>query len=261
MYGELIYRDLPRSETQLPARIVRLAESLFARNTGMSGPEIFAFFGRHSDEIGVFRYGSGAPSRSAMFLNFLESFPADIQGSLILELCEYAPSMKTPPSSEEVQRLKNLIGGVPVPETIKANLEKIDSRFVMQAWEKTIERLKDDPEGAVTSARTLVENVCLHILATLRKPGPAYGDLPALYKAVADALCLAPEKDDEPALRQVLGSCSGLIQGIATLRNQFGDAHGRLGSDIQRRFAHLAANAAGTVSIFLIESLESRGRE
>jgi hypothetical protein len=47
--------------------------------------------------IGSFRYGSGAPSRSEMFKNFLESFPADIQKSLLFELCEYSPSMKTPP--------------------------------------------------------------------------------------------------------------------------------------------------------------------
>jgi len=144
--------------------VAKLAETLFAGATGLNGPALFDFFGRHSDEIGTLRYGSGAPSRSQMFKNFLESFEADIQALLIYDLCESAPSMKSPPPAEQVQKLKSMISAVPVPDTVRANIQRIDSRYVTQAWEKTLERLKDDPEGAITSARSLVETVCLHLL-------------------------------------------------------------------------------------------------
>jgi Abortive infection C-terminus len=257
MYGELIYKDLPRSKTQLAAPVVKLAETLFARATGMSGPEIFEFFGRHSDVIGSFRYGSGAPSRSEMFRNFLESFPADVQKSILLQLCEYSTSMKTPPPPDEVQRLEALVGGLPIPKSVRTNVQQIDSRYVTQAWEKAIERLREDPKGAVTAARTLVETVCLHVLDSLGKSTNNRGDLPALYKTVSDALSLSPDKGDDVAVRQVLGSCAGLVNGVATLRNQFGDAHGRLGVDTQRSVAHLAVNVAGSLAVFLVEALDA----
>jgi hypothetical protein len=99
--------------------------------------------------------------------------------------------------------------------------------------------------------------VCLYILDALGRRIDTKGDLPALYKATADALGLDPRKEDVAAIRQVLGSCAGLAQGLAALRNQFGDAHGRLGEDAQRRIAHLAANVAGTLCTFLIESFEA----
>lgn len=259
IYKDCIYKELPRAPEQLPRPIIKLASALFARNTGMSGPQIFDFFGKHSDEVGKMRYGSGAPSRWMMFENFLESLPADTQRQALLELCDDYP-MGTKPPPKQVEELRDKIRGVPVPGTLGKAVEKIDSRYVTKQWEKLSARLTDDPEGAITSARTLLESVCLHILDSLGKSIDHKGDLPALYKATAAELELAPKKEDEAAIRQILGSCAGLAQGVATLRNQFGDAHGRLAEDSQRRVAHLAANAAGTLAIFLIESFEAMGR-
>jgi hypothetical protein len=224
----------------------------------MSGPQIFDFFARYSDEIASMRYGSGAPSRWKVFENFLESLPADVQRRALLELCE-GYSMGNRPPSEEIQELKDQIRGVPIPATLAKAVEKIDSIYVTKQWEKLNDRLVDDPEGAITAARTLLETVCLHILDRFEKEFHHKGDLPALYRAIAEELELVPKKGDDAAIRQVLGSCAGLVQGVATLRNQFGDAHGRLGEDAQRRIAHLAANTAGTLCTFLIESFESMG--
>lgn len=144
-----------------------------------------------------------------------------------------------------------------VPASFGRAVEKIDVAYVTKQWEKLTERLGTDPEGAITSARTLLESVCLYILDSRGKILDVKGDLPALYKATAETLGLDAKKEDDAAIRQVLGSCAGLAQGIATLRNQFGDAHGRLGADAQRRMAHLAANVASTLCTFLIESFEA----
>lgn len=149
------------------------------------------------------------------------------------------------------------ISGIPVPATLAKAVEKIDSAYVTKQWEKLTERLVDDPEGAITSARTLLETVCLHILNGLGKEIDHKGDLPAMYRATAGELQLLPKKEEEEVIRQILGSCSGLVQGVATLRNQFGDAHGRLGDDSQKRLAHLAANITGTLCTFLIETFEA----
>ena len=222
----------------------------------MRGPEIFDFFSEYSEEIAKMRYGSGVPSRSVMFENFLESLSAEEQTKALLELCDRHP-MGTPPPPTEVDALREKIRGVPVPATLGKAVEKIDTGYITKQWDKLSERLEKDPEGAITSARTLLETVCLHILESIGKKVTHKGDLPVLYKATASELQLLPRKEDEDVIRQLLGSCAGLVQGVAALRNQFGDAHGRLGEDSQKRLAHLAANTAGTLCIFLIESFEA----
>lgn len=255
--NECVYRDLPRSKDLLSQTIIKTASKLFARDTGLSGPQIFDFFSKYSDDVGQMRYGSGAPSRWQMFENFLESLSLEKQKQALLELCDGYP-MRTPAPEEEVAALRDKIRGVPVPAALGKAVERIDVAYVTKNWEKLSARLGDDPDGAITAARTLLETVCLHILSKLGKEIEYKGDLPALYKATAEELQLVPKKEDDAAIRQILGSCAGLAQGIATLRNQFGDAHGRLGEDAQRRMAHLAANVGGTLCTFLIESFEGQ---
>jgi Abortive infection C-terminus len=250
------YRLLPKASELFPLPVVVSAKELFAGQTGMSGPQIFEFFSRYSEEIGKMRYGSGVPSRKEIFVNFLESLPIELQRKVLLELCNGLP-MKTPPPQTTVDDLRAKISGTPVPGILGKAVEAIDVAHVTKQWEKLTARLSDDPEGAITSARSLLESVCLHVLQCLGKSIDHAGDLPALYKAAAEGLQLVAKKEDEIAIRQILGSCSGIAQGVAALRNQFGDAHGRLGPDAEKRLAHLAANAVGALCTFLIESLEA----
>ena len=59
---------------------------------------------------------------------------------------------------------------------------------------KRLARRHTDPEGAITSARTLLETVCKRVLD---ETGTAYSDkddLPALYKVVATKLNIAPSQ-------------------------------------------------------------------
>ena len=51
----------------------------------------------------------------------------------------------------------------PCIPAITARLESFDSREVLAAWEKALNRCMGDPEGAITAARMLLETVCKHI--------------------------------------------------------------------------------------------------
>lgn len=257
---ENLYRLLPRSSELLPLPIVATAKELFAGQTGLSGPQLFEFFARYSEPIAKMRYGSGVPSRKEVFGNFLESLPIDAQRKVLLDLCDGFP-FKTAPPPNEVEELRSKIRGTPVPRTFAKAVETIDVDYVSKQWAKLSERLCNDPAGAITSARSLLESVCLHVLDRLGKKEEYAGDLPTLYRAAGEALQLAAKKEDDQAIRQILGSCSGIAQGVAALRNQFGDAHGRLGPDAEKRLAHLAANAVGALCTFLIESLEAGQRK
>ncbi len=73
-------------------------------------------------------------------------------------------------------------GDIPSRDGISEVLQGFDSINVQRDWVKALDRLNGDPEGAITSARTLLESVCKHILEQTDTPYEYDMDLPALYK-------------------------------------------------------------------------------
>ena len=150
--------------------------------------------------------------------------------------------------------------GSPNYSTISGDLGKLDSSQVQLAWNKAMERLVDDPEGAITSARTLLESVCKHILDESTKPYEDNSDLPKLYGLTARELSLAPDQHSEQIFKQILGGCQSVVNGLAGVRNRFGNAHGQGSNQVRpsQRHAKLAVNLAGSMAAFLVETWESR---
>lgn len=137
-------------------------------------------------------------------------------------------------------------------------LAVLNSATVHTAWQTALERRSSDPDGAITSARTLLETVCKHILDSAGVGYETSADLPKLYRLTSQALNLAPSHQTEPILRQVLGACTAVVEGIGAMRNKLGDAHGKGQADIQPqpRHAELAVNLAGAAATFLVDSWE-----
>jgi hypothetical protein len=146
----------------------------------------------------------------------------------------------------------------PGSPTVTAALAKVDWEHVQDAWRKALDRRFDDPDGAVTAARTLLETVCKHILDAKGVKYAERDDLQNLYDTTAKSLDLAPTSSTEPILRQILSGCYSVVNGIAALRNKTGDAHGKgiSGTTAQQRHAEFAVNLTGAVASFLIESFE-----
>lgn len=131
-----------------------------------------------------------------------------------------------------------------------------DLERVHSEWKKASDRRHEDPEAAITSARTLLEAVCKHILD---EEGVEYDDgldLPKLYKETSKALNLAPEQHQEPIFKQILQGCYSVVTGLGSLRNKLGDAHGKGKKAVkpEPRHAAFAVNLAGSVAEFLIET-------
>jgi len=149
----------------------------------------------------------------------------------------------------------------PAHTEIAAVLKSFDETGVHAAWSRAIERKRDDPEGAITAARTLVETVCKHILDELNV---AYDSdkvgLHELYKLVAAELNLSPSQHTEEIFRQILGGCAAIVSGLGALRNRLGDAHGKGKRPVKPapRHAELAVNLAGTLALFLITTWRER---
>ena len=147
----------------------------------------------------------------------------------------------------------------PSDENISDSISSFDANEVHNAWQKALQRRQDDPEGAITAARTLLETVCKHILD---EKGVDYSkdDLPKLYGKTAEALDLAPSQHTEEAFKAILGGCYTIVQNLGSLRNKVSDAHGQGKHPVRPlpRHATLAVNLAGGMSTFLIETWNAK---
>lgn len=149
---------------------------------------------------------------------------------------------------------------LPAARSINEILSKFDSDGIHLAWQKALERKQADPEGAITISRSILESVCKHILHGLNiEFNETNIELSELYKLTAKELNLSPDQHTEKVFKQILGGCSGIVNGLGTLRNKHGDAHGSGPRSIKPkpRHAELSVNLAGTMAIFLIQTYEA----
>jgi hypothetical protein len=146
------------------------------------------------------------------------------------------------------------------PSVAAVVLEKLDSDHVRRAWKAATARVETDPEGAMTSARTLVETVCKHLLDEIGGVYKDEDDLPRLYKTLAKAMSLSPSQHEEEVFRQILGGCTAVVEGLGALRNRLGDAHGRSrkAARPEPRHAELVVSLAFSMCVFLVQTWESR---
>ena len=131
-----------------------------------------------------------------------------------------------------------------------------DETHIHIQWQKSLERKQTEPEGAITSARTLIESILKHILDEQEIDYNDAAELPELYKEVAKSLNLAPENHQEQIFKQILGGASGVVSGLGALRNKLGDAHGKSKKSVKpsERHSELAVNLAGSMAIFLFKT-------
>ena len=150
-------------------------------------------------------------------------------------------------------------GSSPSDESVSNKLQTFDAEHVRATWSKALERRTSDPEGAITSARTLLEATCKHILEDRGVDYDEKDDLPKLYRKTAESLNLAPSQHTADVFKQILGGCTAVVEGLGTLRNRLSDAHGkgRAGVKPQPRHAELAVNLAGALAIYLLSTLQA----
>lgn len=168
--------------------------------------------------------------------------------------------------SEFAPFLNALEGRTPtlVHNSISDSLKEFNEESVHDIWSRALQRRNNDPEGAITAARTLLETVCKHILDEQNITYDANKiELHELYKLTAKELNLSPNQHTEDIFKQILGGCSAIINGLGSLRNRLGDAHGQGKKSIKPvpRHAALAVNLAGSMSLFLVSTWEARNRK
>ena len=151
-------------------------------------------------------------------------------------------------------------GVEPTSLSIDELLKTCTSSSVSDAWKRCFERRERAPEGAITSARTMLEAVCKYVLDEMNQPYSEKDDLPMLYKSAASTLSLSPDQHKEKIFKQILSGCGSVVNGLASMRNAFGDAHGKGKQPLKpsARHAELAINLSGAICSFLIATFEQR---
>lgn len=160
--------------------------------------------------------------------------------------------------------LNHLINsGSPADSSVSDTISGYDGQGVEEAWQKALSRRDSDPEGAITAARTLLEEVCKHILDDARISYEDRWDLPKLYSKIAEQMNLAPSKHTEPVFKSILGGCITIVENLGGLRNKMSDAHGggRQKVRASKRHASLAVNLAGSMTMYLIETWQIMQQE
>lgn len=150
-----------------------------------------------------------------------------------------------------------------IDDNTKKVIEKFNQEYINAEWLKALERKMDDPEGAITTSRTLIETTCKFILDDLNITYKEDIELPKLYKLTAEKLNLAPDQHTEQIFKQILGGCQTVVEGLGALRNKLSDSHGKkiTQSKPSSRHAELAVNLAGTMTTFLLETYEFKSQK
>ncbi len=241
---------------KLPYRVLKTASKLFC--TAMSHNDILNFFcyelNMRPEEVTP----PEAKNKNEAFEAWLSRFQLAKQKELILRLCQESIPMYygMPPEAERIALAKSLQNCV-VETTVEKTIVNLDT--VKEYWTKSLERINNDPEGAITTARTLLETVFKHILEECGMEKEASEtDIQKLYSHCAKSLNLSPSQHTENEFKQILGGCHSVVMGLGAIRNKISDAHGKGHKRIKPspRHAELAVNLAGAMASFLISTLE-----
>lgn len=164
---------------------------------------------------------------------------------------------------DELTELVNNGGAQPTASSIRISLDKIDRYQVKQLWKKSLERLQHDPDGAITSSKSLLESTLKYILDMEQISYSNKDDLIDLYKKVKKVLNLDPSNHNIETFKQILNGVTSVVGGFSSLRNEYGDAHGKGNSSymVENRHAELAINLSGALCSFLINTYKKESQK
>ncbi len=154
---------------------------------------------------------------------------------------------------------------IPLPTRQVSRLREIDFVYINEQITKCDEKIiVADFDGAINNARNLVESVCKYILDTANEKYDDKTELPDLYHKTAQLLNMHPSHHAEKSFKKILSGCFGIVQGLAAVRNELSDAHGK--SRVKHykpdeRHAMFAVGIAKALSDFMFASYLDKKRD
>ncbi|MFP9113092.1 abortive infection family protein [Flavobacterium sp. RHBU_3] len=146
--------------------------------------------------------------------------------------------------------------------------EIFNADYVTQQINQMETSIEVAPHISIGLAKELIETCCKSILQELGLEYDKNWDLIKLMKETTKLLKLTPdnipnEVKAAASIKQILGSLSSVVHGIAEVRNEYGSGHGKDSKFIglQPRHAKLAVGAASTLAIYLLETYQLKNKK
>ena len=136
--------------------------------------------------------------------------------------------------------------------------DKASSDFINQQITKCKSKMNlGDYDGAITNARTLLEEILLSIEEKVIGSRQDYdGNLFQLYKRVSKQINMYPDDSKiNNSLNEILRGFVSIVNGFAGLSNNIGDRHATI-KHPSHHHAKLAVNSSFVISDFLLESYQ-----
>ena len=138
------------------------------------------------------------------------------------------------------------------------SVRNLNDPNVTEHIEKAEEKLNsEDYSGAITNARTLVEEILGKIINDEEKINKCGGDVKRLYTEAKKAMGIDQSNNDlTTGEQQILSGLNSIVNGIGTVSNDMGDRHAGDNEPL-RRHAKLAVNASFTFCEFTVDHFQN----
>ena len=139
---------------------------------------------------------------------------------------------------------------------IQNDIADLSNNFIEEQIKKCNKKiLEKDYDGAITNARSLIEETLLLIESKITGEKADYdGDLMKLYKRVRKILNLEPDDNiTENSLNEITRGLISIISGLSGISNNSGDRHAQKYKP-DKRHSTLAVNSALIICKFLFET-------
>jgi hypothetical protein len=143
--------------------------------------------------------------------------------------------------------------------------EVFDLGVLHREMSRAKENIERDPDDAITASENIVVSASKHVLDELKVEYTERETAPQILNKAMGALKLVPDEISESqkgadSIKKILRSLMPIVQGLAELRNLYGDSHGKgkAYKGLYPRHARLMVGASETVATFLLETLMQR---
>lgn len=142
--------------------------------------------------------------------------------------------------------------------------EKFDSEYISLQISAMTGSLETSPNIAIGKAKELLESCCKTILAEQHIPYSIDWELTRLMKEACESIGLRANKanksESKAIAAKILGNLSAIANGMAELRNLYGDGHGKEKSfrSLPPRYANLAVGVSVAAVQFMWDTYMER---
>lgn len=219
----------------------------------------FATFTMRS--VGMDIQGKYGGSKGSSLRRFSQEASNSLLLKLFLDLLEYYELQFLDNDVDERKReykkcrsildkYKGLKCSLDIPE-----LKKIDSEYIRNMMQRAMEEVANGQyDHALLLARTLLEEVFIHVIEKQKKVVEKKGQIMELYNRVKTLYKMHNDPKLDKRINGLLSSLNNIVSSIGEMRNDVSDAHGQ-GSrrkNIKDYHARLYLNSAMTIADFVL---------